>query len=59
MKDNLLKDLVSTLSIDILNNHLMDKKIKFHKVAAMYGYLKDYNDNLITFNEALKLISNI
>ena len=59
MKDNLLKDLVSTLSIDILNNDLMDKKIKFNKVAAMYGYLKDYSNDLITFNETLKLISNI
>ena len=56
-KNEIAKEIAYILTIDILNSDLMENKIKFRKVATIQGYLSDYKNELITFNEFIKLVS--
>ena len=57
IKNEIIEEIAHILTIDILNNDLMENKIKFHKVATIQRYLSDYKNELITFNEFIKLVS--
>ena len=46
-KNEIIEEIAHILTIDILNNDLMENKVKFRKVATIQRYLSDYKNELI------------